>query len=256
MKAAELKGPPDLPSVTLVAVTSVAMTATIAALDACLSRANFALSLLLSDRPPPAGAQSTIQWQQIAPMRSRVDYSRFMLRDLADRISTSHALCVQWDGFILNGDAWEPEFLEYDYIGAVWPHFSDAYNVGNGGFSLRSRRLLEACTDLPFEGHEAEDVLICRVHREELEKRGLRFAPESVARRFSFERTRPAGHEFGFHGCFNLVRLISPQRALQLFRSLERQVLTRTERLELLRWAVTRGRLRLAFTMLAAMARR
>ncbi len=83
-----------------------------------------------------------------------------MLRDLASHVETSHALCIQWDGYVLRGQAWDPAFLTYDYIGAPWPHFSDGHNVGNGGFSLRSRRLLEACRQLPFDGQTAEDVVI------------------------------------------------------------------------------------------------
>ena len=51
---------------------------------------------------------------------------------------------------MLDGAAWRPEFLDYDYIGAVWPHVLDKYNVGNGGFSLRSKALLEACRALPM----------------------------------------------------------------------------------------------------------
>ena len=143
-----------------------------------MAQARFGAVLLLSDRPPPAEAEG-IRWIQIPRLGSRAEYSRFMLRDLARHVTTSHALCVQWDGFVLDGGAWDPEFLDHDYIGAPWPHFGDGHNVGNGGFSLRSRRLLEACRDLPFDGTHAEDVMICRHWRPELERRGLRFAPES-----------------------------------------------------------------------------
>ena len=60
----------------------------------------------------------------------------------------------------------------------------------------------------------------------ELEQEGLSFAPESVARRFAFERTASTGGEFGFHGAFNLVRLLPPKRFLPLFRDIEPGVLT------------------------------
>lgn len=242
-------GRPALNGVTLVAVTSVALPATIEALRASMRQARFERVLLLSDHPP-VGDSSGIEWVEIAPLRSRSDYSRFMLRQLADYVETPHVLCVQWDGFVLNGGAWDPAFLECDYIGAVWPQFPGPHNVGNGGFSLRSRRLLEACKDLPFEDGQAEDVLICRDSRDSLEQRGFRFAPESLARRFAYERTRPSGREFGFHGAFNLARLLPPAEALRLFRSLEPAVLARSERAELLRWAIGKGRPRLALEML------
>ncbi len=202
---------PVLSDITLVAVSSVALQATVEALEASMREADFAKVLLLSDAEPRLVPGSKIKWRRIAPIRSRGDYSQFMLRDLAEHVDTGHALCVQWDGFVLRGEAWDPSFLNYDYIGAAWPHFRDEHNVGNGGFSLRSRRLIEACKDLPFDGSEAEDIVISRLQRPRLEEQGMRFAPEQVARQFAYERTRPTGSEFGFHGAFNLVRRL-PRR--------------------------------------------
>lgn len=215
-----------------------------------MTEAEFADVLLLSDAEPELAKGSKIRWRRIGPLRSRADYSRFMLRELAQHVATSHVLCVQWDGFVLRGEAWRPDFLECDYVGAVWPHFPPPYNVGNGGFSLRSSRLLKVCRELAVDEVEPEDLLISRVWRPALEARGLRFAPESLARRFSYERGERSGAEFGFHGAFNLVRLISNRDALQLFRSLEPAVLAPNEHLEIFRWAARRGRLELALTML------
>jgi hypothetical protein len=245
---------PRLQDVTLVAVSSVAHEATIKALEASMAQAQFGQVLLLSDTKL-AGLRPAISWRRIEPIRSRSDYSRFMLRGLADHISTSHALCVQWDGFVLRGEAWDASFLLYDYIGAVWPQFRDGHNVGNGGFSLRSKRLLNACKALPLKGC-AEDLVISRLYRTYLEEQGLRFAPEDVARCFAFERTPPTGMEFGFHGIFNLIPQISAHEALDLLRSLEPNLLTRGEHFELLRWALARGRGRLALTLLSRLWRR
>jgi len=215
--------------------------ATVRALTASLRQANFAKAVLLSDRPPATPLDSRIEWREIPPMRSRSDYSRFLMHSLAGHVSTSHALCVQWDGYALDGGAWRQDFLDYDYIGAVWPHFGDDRNVGNGGFSLRSRRLLKALADLPYTDGEPEDLLICRTFRRDLEKKGLRFAPEEVARTFSYERSAPSGREFGFHGAFNLVQKLSERQAIGLFSSLEPRILTHGEHKELLRWAINRG---------------
>lgn len=244
----------DLADVTLVAVTSVALRPTVEALRASMRQAQFGQALLFSDQPPPDDAGPEIGWRRIDRLESRADYSRFMLRELAGHIETGHVLCVQWDGFVLDGRAWDPRFLEFDYVGAVWPQFDDDHNVGNGGFSLRSRKLLEATRHLPIAGEQAEDLVIARHCRADLERQGIRFAPESVARRFAFERTPQTGDEFGFHGAFNLVRLVAPEQSLKLFRGLERSVLTRKERLELLRWAVGNGRWKLAIAILARMA--
>ena len=218
-----------------------------------MRQADFGHVLLLSD-VPPADADPAIEWRAIERLDSRGDYSRFMLRELADHIATSHTLCIQWDGFVVTGAAWKNDFLNYDYIGAVWPQFGDEHRVGNGGFSLRSRRLLEACKNLPFDGTEAEDIVIGRTYRGRLEDLGMRFAPESVAHQFAYERSPRSGNEFGFHGAFNLVRYLSPDQALQLFRSLDKRILAKSERIELLRWALKHGRWKLALTMLGRLA--
>ena len=239
-----------LRDVTLVAVTSVALSATVAALHASMLQAEFGQILLLSDEPPPPNADPAIAWRRIDRLGSRVDYSRFMLRNLSQHLATNHALCVQWDGFVLDGSAWDPHFLDYDYIGAIWPQFRDGFNVGNGGFSLRSKRLLDACKNIPFDESQVEDVLIGRIYRPQLEQQGIRFAPEPMARRFAYERTAPTGREFGFHGAFNLVRLLTSAESLDLFRRLDCGMLSRRERLEIFRWALMHGQMRLALQIL------
>ena len=143
--------------VTLCAVTSVAREATVAAMRHSLGQIGFEKALLLSDARPDGLDGAGIAWHQIAPLASREDYSRFVLHNLADHIDTDHVLVVQWDGFVRDGRCWQDEFLAYDYIGAVWPQFEDDWKVGNGGFSLRSKKLLEA-TRLIRDGAEAEDL--------------------------------------------------------------------------------------------------
>jgi hypothetical protein len=255
MNQRDLKRRLQLPDVTLVAVTSVALRPTLEALQVSMRQAHFGEVLLLSDRLPPGGV-GPIEWRRTRPLKSRIDYSQFMLRELADHIATSHALCIQWDGYVLDGRGWDDAFLNFDYIGAVWPQFSDGHRVGNGGFSLRSLRLLEACRHLPFDAHQAEDLIIGRVCRWRLEEQGLTFAPEEVARQFSYERTPPTGREFGFHGAFNLVHHRAPADALRTFESLEPELLTNREHRELLRWAIACGLGRLALTLLRRLTRR
>jgi hypothetical protein len=87
--------------------------------------------------------------------------------------------------------------------------------VGNGGFSLRSRRLLQALhRDDEVRGYDArrgmslEDVAISCTFRRRLEQaHGIRFAPPEVADRFAAGRTLPTRGSFGFHGLVHLVRL-------------------------------------------------
>ena len=117
------------------------------------------------------------------------------------------------DGYILDGSLWTEKFLKYDYVGAPWApntHFTKnsgtEIRVGNGGFSLRSRKLLRTPTalDIPFSdygtGFWHEDGFLCVHNREVLELYGIKFAPVEVAAQFSTELTVPETiKSFGGH---------------------------------------------------------
>lgn len=173
----------------------------LAALALCVHHCDFGRALFLTDRDGEGGDIDVVR---IPGVRSREDYSRFVIKELRTYIDTDYVLLVQWDGFVVNPAAWSDDFLDYDYIGARWPFHHDGLTVGNGGFSLRSRKLLDALADPHVEPEPVEDVAICRTYRPWLERAcGIRFAPEAVADRFSFESTPFAALPFGFHGLFN-----------------------------------------------------
>lgn len=216
-----------LPQVTLCAATSVNVAATIAAMQRSMALCDFGAAVLLTDQVPDP-APDGIEVRPIDRLASAEAYSRFMLgRELVQHVATSHVLVVQWDGFVVRPAAWDPGFLDLDYIGAIWPQFSDGAVVGNGGFSLRSKRLIEASQALGLSGHP-EDVVLCRTHRARLEQEfGIRFADPEVAKRFSYERSPRSGAEFGFHGAFNLPNEIGAQRFWQTYELLDdRRTLT------------------------------
>lgn len=210
-----------LPTVTLCAATSVNVDATLAAIEASCEGIAFGDVILFTDASPvPVPAHVRIV--PIEPLRSGADYSAFILQRLASHLRTEHCLVVQWDGFVLEPEQWDGAFLEYDYIGATWPQFDDDHDVGNGGFSLRSKRLLEACADADFVRSHPEDVAICRSNRTFLEERfGIRFGDRDTAARFSFERSRPAQPSFGFHGVFNMIEAVGEDRFWFLYRRLD-----------------------------------
>jgi hypothetical protein len=104
----------SLPSVTLCALASVNVAATVRALQMCLGKADFAKCLFLTDAPVPS--TSGIQVVPIPAIRSAAQYSDFLLRELVRHIRTAHCLVVQWDGFILDAEAWDPGFLNYDQL--------------------------------------------------------------------------------------------------------------------------------------------
>lgn len=181
-----------LPDVTLVIVDSVDRNRAMKAVDYSKRGVQFGAECLLFD----------------LHINSIERYSQFMLRELGTYIYTPFALVIQYDGYVVNPAAWEPEFLNYDYIGAPW-WYDSAQNVGNGGFSLRSKRLLTATMDHNIVPFHPEDVAInkCRSYMEI--KHGVKFAPEDVASRFSWEGNSKFPEyrgSFGFHGKSNISR--------------------------------------------------
>lgn len=231
----------DLPEVTLFAASSKAIPATVRALRTCLAQIRPAEAILFTDDPSITVEPEGVRPVRVDKIESRADYSRFVLKELAHHIRTDFVLCVQWDGYILDADNWSDEFLSVDYIGAPWPHFDDGHDVGNGGFSLRSRRLLQACADDRISDVEAEDVAICRTARPWLEREyGIRFADRELACRFAYERTAARGDEFGFHGVFNMMEFMGRSEYRQTIASLDKGMLRRSDIIELLKGAIRR----------------
>ncbi|WP_237229954.1 DUF5672 family protein [Sphingobium sp. TKS] len=209
-----------LPQVTLCAVTSVNVPATLRALELCLAQIDFAACKLLTDAPvrPDHPEISVIP---ISRLDSSAAYSEFVLSRMVDYVATSHCLIVQWDGHVLDAARWRPEFLDYDYIGASWPQFDDGHDVGNGGFSLRSRCLLEACLHPRFSASHPEDLAIGRANRSWLEGEGMRFAPRALADLFATERNGDLERSFGYHGVWNMPRAIGMEAFWRVYRGLD-----------------------------------
>lgn len=210
----------NLDQVTLIAATSVNVDATIQAMEACRRNIRFAACKLLTHGTPrdvPSGIDVAI----IPEMKTSRQYSDLMLCNLADHVDTAHCLVVQWDGHVVNPQLWNDSFLEYDYIGASWPQFGDGHDVGNGGFSLRSRRLLEACRSPAFTPSHPEDVAIGRLNRTWLEAQGLRFAPRNLADAFSAERASSLDKAFGFHGAWHMPQVLGADRFWTMYQELE-----------------------------------
>lgn len=247
--------------VTLVAATSVNVAATMTALGQCLEQIEFAECLLFTDADLRA-THPGIRVIPVARLGSARAYSNFILRGLAEHVRSSHCLIIQWDGFVLNARHWKEEFLDFDYVGAPWPQFGDGHDVGNGGFSLRSRKLLEACRDPDFRAGHPEDLAICRENRSWLEENHeIRFANRAVAARFAYERVAPRAPTFGFHGIFNMAEALGPERFWSLYRTLDDPRSAFVDYWLLLRQLgegrqPTRRRMRLTLDRLAGLLRR
>ena len=115
---------------------------------------------------------------------SRSDYSRLLMKkDFYDNIPTETFLVFQTDSMIFpqNKD-YVNNFLQYDYVGAYWPHLN---NIGNGGFSLRKKsKMIEIIEteDKPDDDNYPEDVFFA------LPKKVSLYKPSNdESRSFSFE---------------------------------------------------------------------
>jgi ADP-heptose:LPS heptosyltransferase len=207
----------NLADVTLVCIDTVCHELAGLAVRECLTKANFGDVQIYTDTTTKWPLlPSDVKWYPIEAS-SLDDVANILWRKVPWHIKTSHVLVIQWDSWILNPEAWSDDFLQYDYIGAPWGWHGDAHEVGNGGFSLRSRRLMEYVAAQGYAPTSPEDDHLCRSLRSTfLEEAGFKFAPVDVANRFSFERTGYAGKDkhFGFHGIFNF-RLVLEGGALQ-----------------------------------------
>lgn len=208
----------SLPQVTLCCVDTRLPAMALHAMKISMAKVHFGAAVLftcpdhgLTDIP------TDIRIVEVSHINSIEAYSHFLLKEMAPFVQTSHQLIIQWDGYVLDPDMWRGSYLDMDYIGAVWPQYDDAHRVGNGGFSLRSRKLLDALTSPDITPHHPEDVCIARAYRTLLEQRwGIRFASESLAHEFAFERERKTPSSFGFHGLSNMGHLLS-ERELVTF---------------------------------------
>ncbi len=208
-----------LPQVTLCAASSVNVAATIRALEYSLAQVEFGACLLFTDAVITPG-RPEITVVPIAPITSAAAYSQFLLSHMVDHIETSHCLIVQWDGHVLDAGQWRSDFLDYDYIGASWPQFTDGHDVGNGGFSLRSRAMMENCRHADFETFHPEDIAIGRRNRGWLESRGMRFPSRALADCFSAERAGDPSASFGYHGVWHMIRAIGVEAFWDVYRDL------------------------------------
>jgi len=207
-----------LEGVTLLCVDCVNPTEASKAMAFSMRAMDFGAAVLLTDGEAPAVPGVA---RVAIPRLENVDaYNRFMLEQAHKYVPTKHCLSVHSDGFLLHPERWTDEFLAYDYVGAPWPdnenhRWAAPHFVGNSGFCLRSKRLMEATADILgtaigeqyiHRWHKPiDDILTCTMARPWLEGIGMKFAPIDLAWRFS--REQPInGHPWnikdcvGFHG--------------------------------------------------------
>ncbi|QBQ63918.1 hypothetical protein EXH44_06565 [Actinobacillus indolicus] len=191
------------------------------------------LKCVLISPERPEHLEAYVQHIRCKPF-SYLEYNLFILYALGDLIDTDFALVVQNDGFVVNGDNWKDEFFNYDFIGAplycMYEYLEDGslkqynneqcdpfyenmpehvFEGQNGGFSLRSKRILKLPRELkikfPFPipepisvGEEVsldytsskshyEDIVLTVLFRKQLLQKDIKFAPPKISTYFACE---------------------------------------------------------------------
>jgi hypothetical protein len=127
------------------------------------------------------------------------------VQNLHKRFMTDYVLLIQTDGMPIQPGL-EAFVGTYDYLGAPWPKHTSyfdwypypQYAVGNGGFSLRSKRICEIAAfyylryfkRIPYVWWlVGDDVFYCKTLRCWFRSavNGLSYAPIDIAGRFSIE---------------------------------------------------------------------
>lgn len=185
-----------LPDITLIIIDCLNVKRAINAIEKSTKDFEFGevklLTSLFSDYPYTV---------KIDPINRIEAYSHFCIKKLNDYVDTKFVLVIQYDGYIIGDKStWNNLFYDYDYIGSPWYHWNGTGAVGNGGFSLRSKKLLEILQkDESINEYHNEDRMICRKYRSYLEtKYGIKFPTKELAGSFSKNNIKDK-NQFGFH---------------------------------------------------------
>ena len=203
----------QLPSVTLICIDCVNANRAVSVLELCKDKADFGAVKLLTSLP--------IEYQhkiEIPPLNTLVAYSIFMLTKVHEFINTEHLLVVQRDGFILNPQSFNQEWLTYDYIAPIFVQYN---HVGSGGFSLRTNRMMqEVSASMPhwdWSQEKADEIQRVASYYEDgvisftKRKRPFKIAPLEEAANFAQGGNRDPKyyrpHPFGYHGLWSSINV-------------------------------------------------
>lgn len=194
----------ELKDVSLVAVATKEVEETVQAIEYSLKGMSFERVQLLAHFNPKKDSID-YEFTQINPFSNVGEWGKFVVYELYKHITTKHIILIHADGFIVNPESWDNEFLKYDYIGAPWLIPKDDFSCrdfyGNiirhgNSVSLRSYDILELPSKLNLqweavEEYFHEDGFLCAVKRHILVKHGIEFAPFDLACKFSHEKMLP-----------------------------------------------------------------
>lgn len=195
----------DLKNVDLIIIDCLRHEHSIEILKHCQSFFNFGSTKFFTDKK--IKVDDSIELIKIDSISSFNDYSNFCLK-LNDYISNDFVLTIQRDGFIINPKLWDDNFLYFDYLGAPWTNFDNYKNdIGNGGFSLRSKYFLEYSSKFKNTQGHPEDYFLNEINYKNAMTFGINYPNIDLALKFSVENFVPKINNkldlhksFGFHG--------------------------------------------------------
>lgn len=208
----------NLPDVTLIALSSIKIQETINAMQFSMRGIDFGDAVLVTD---VKFSHPTIRRENGPRMSNIDDYNVYAFKYLGLHVQTKYALVIQYDSCVIFPELWSDEWLRFDYIGAPWglpiDDFSyranngEVVRVGNGGFSLRSQRLMRIPHIYDWKiredhGYFNEDGNIVCYFRQEMLDLGIKYAPVEVAAHFSYENEVPENQGIKSFGCHKHIR--------------------------------------------------
>lgn len=195
----------DLKNTTLLFVETRAHEITRRVITDCVSKVNFGEVLVYTDDFDKIGLDG-VRYIRCDDFPNKKLAGQFYYAHAMLGVHTDFALMLEWDAGIYDASKWRPEFFNYDYIGAPWPtspHEHNRLDVGNGGFTLMSKRLGHFACDNVSRFPVDTDWTFCRMQRHNFEAAGFKWPGRDLASFFSWELGPRNPEHFGFHGAFN-----------------------------------------------------
>jgi hypothetical protein len=206
----------DLKNTTLLFVETRAHEITTRVLKDCIKKVNFGRVLVYTDKPDLIDVPG-VDFLPCIDFPNKKDAGRFYYSSAMANVETDFALLLEWDGGIFKAENWRPEFLNYDYVGAPWVvRAGDTFDVGNGGFTLMSKRLGHFLCENTHRYPVATDWDVCRTQRQHLEtEHGFKWPNRQLAGLFSWELAPRDHNHFGYHGAFTWPEVLPREEVFE-----------------------------------------
>lgn len=197
-----------LPEVSLVVVETICHELAQATVDDFLAKVEPKEVLIFTDRPDKLSVNGATA-RTIPNWDNKNVHGMFCNSGIAEYVNTPAVLFVEWDAGICDAAMWDNSWLQFDYLGSPWWYTDGSPNVGNGGFSLRSKRLIDFLAQNTTKYPVRTDNELCRDFGPKIIADGnFNWAPVPIANDFAFEGFGRLGLpdtllHFGFHWCVN-----------------------------------------------------